>query len=128
MNPTLRQLQAFVLSYRFGAFTRAAEQMFITQSAVSMLIQQLEEGLGTRLFDRTTRALQPTAAAAEILPAAEKILRDLEDLRAGARGVADRARGHLNFASTPSVAAAILRAWKEKQDRPNTPPLNLSVQ
>lgn len=108
MNPTVRQLQAFVLSYRFGAFTRAAEQMFITQSAVSMLIQQLEEGLGTRLFDRTTRALQPTAAAAEILPAAEKILRDLDGLKAGARGVTERARGHLNFASTPSVAAAIL--------------------
>jgi LysR family carnitine catabolism transcriptional activator len=108
MNPSLRQLQAFVLAYHLGVLTRAADQMFITQSAVSVLIRQLEEGLGMRLFDRTSRTLRPTVAAREILPTAERILRDLESLKAGVRGLAERARGHLNFASTPSVAAAVL--------------------
>jgi DNA-binding transcriptional LysR family regulator len=108
MNPSLRQLQAFVLAYRLGVLTRAADQMFITQSAVSVLIRQLEEGLGMRLFDRTSRSLRPTVAAQEMLPTAERILRDLESLKAGVRGLAERARGHLNFASTPSVAAALL--------------------
>lgn len=108
MDPTLRQLQAFVLSHRLGALTRAAEQMCITQSAVSVLIQQLEEGLGVRLFNRTTRALRPTAAATDLLPTAERMLRDMEAMKAGARGIAQRSRGHLNFASTPAVAAALL--------------------
>jgi DNA-binding transcriptional LysR family regulator len=118
MEPTLRQLQAFVLSYRFGALTRAAEQMFVTQSAVSVLIQQLEEALGIRLFDRTTRAVRPTVAAHDLLPTAERMLRDLNALKAGARGIAQRTRGHLNFASTPAVAAALLpRLISEYQRR-----------
>lgn len=108
MEPTLRQLQAFVLSYRSGALTRAAEQMFVTQSAVSVLVQQLEESLGVRLFDRTTRALRPTPAAIDLLATAERVLRDVDVLKAGARGIAERALGHVSFASTPSVAASIL--------------------
>ncbi|WP_059719295.1 LysR substrate-binding domain-containing protein [Burkholderia vietnamiensis] len=118
MDPTLRQLQAFVLSYRFGALTRAAEHMFITQSAVSVLIQQLEEGLGVKLFDRTTRALRPTVAATDLLPTAERMLRDLNALKTGAKGISQRTRGHLSFAATPSVAAAILpRLLSEYQRR-----------
>jgi LysR family carnitine catabolism transcriptional activator len=108
MNPTLRQLQAFVLAYRLGVLTRAADQMFITQSAASVLIRQLEDGLGIKLFDRTSRTLRPTVAAHEILPTAERMLRDLDALKAGARGVTERSRGRLSFASTPSVAAAVL--------------------
>ncbi|WP_158904883.1 LysR family transcriptional regulator [Burkholderia sp. L27(2015)] len=108
MNPTLRQLQAFVLAYRLGVLTRAADQMFITQSAVSVLIRQLEEVLGMRLFDRTSRTLRPTVAAQEILPTAERMLRDLESIRVGARELTLRERGHLRFAATPSVSAAIL--------------------
>jgi LysR family transcriptional regulator, carnitine catabolism transcriptional activator len=108
MNPTLRQLQAFVLAYRLGVLTRAADQLFITQSAASVLIKQLEDGLGIKLFDRTSRALRPTTAAHEILPTAERMLRDLEALKASARGVNERRRGRLTFASTPSVAAAVL--------------------
>src|SRR5690606_18311340 len=62
MNINLRQLQAFVGAYRLGSLTRAAEQMFITQPAASVLLRQLEESIGVRLFDRTTRSLRPTAA------------------------------------------------------------------
>src|ERR1700761_9720276 len=98
MNPTLRQLQAFVLAYRLGVLTRAADQMFITQSAASVLIKQLEDGLGIKLFDRTSRTLRPTAAAHEILPTAERMLRDLDALKAGAPGGAQTRRGPPRFA------------------------------
>ncbi len=108
MNPTVRQLQAFVLAYRLGVLTRAADQMFITQSAVSVLIRQLEEALGIRLFDRTSRTLRPTAAAEEILPTAERMLRDLESIKVGAKELTGRERGQLRFAATPSIAAAML--------------------
>ncbi|MGJ7473631.1 LysR family transcriptional regulator [Pseudomonas fulva] len=108
MEPTLKQLKAFVLSHRLGSLTRAAEQLFITQSAVSVLLQQLEEGLGIKLFDRTTRSLKPTAGANELLTIAERVLRDIQAIQIGARGIVERSSGNLVFASTPSVAAALL--------------------
>jgi DNA-binding transcriptional LysR family regulator len=108
MNPTIKQLQAFVLACRFGVLTRAAEEMFITQPAVSVLIRQLELALGMRLFDRTSRSLSPTVAAREILPTVERMLRDLESLKSSVKELADRERGHLRFAATPSIAGAIV--------------------
>lgn len=49
MNVTLRQLRAFVAVARTGSFTLAAESLFITQSALSGLIKELEQTLGVRL-------------------------------------------------------------------------------
>lgn len=57
-----------------------AEQLFVTQSAVSVLIRQIEQGPGARLFDRRTRALQPTQAAHGAVVVAERILRDVDSL------------------------------------------------
>ncbi|HCB75296.1 MAG TPA: hypothetical protein DEP91_03860 [Sphingomonas bacterium] len=77
-SPTLKQLRAFVAVYQLRKLSAAATQLFLTQSAISVLIRQMEDGLGTRLFDRTTRSLQPTPAAHEAVQVAERILRDLE--------------------------------------------------
>ena len=76
INPTLHQIEAFVLACHLGSITAAAERMRLTQSAVSILLRQLERGLGARLLDRTTRSLHPTAAGLEMLPRAERMLRD----------------------------------------------------
>jgi DNA-binding transcriptional LysR family regulator len=108
MNPTIKQLQAFVHTCRFGVLTRAADEMFITQPAVSVLIRQLEESLGMRLFDRTSRSLRPTVAAHEILPTVERMLRDLDLVKSSVKELAGRQRGHLRFAATPSIAGAIV--------------------
>ena len=58
MNVTLKQLRAFIAVARTGSFTLAAEQLFVTQSALSGLIKELELTLGVRLFDRSTRRIQ----------------------------------------------------------------------
>jgi len=108
MTPTIRQLRAFALVCRFGVLTRAADEMFITQPAVSVLIRQMEEALGLRLFDRTSRSLRPTVAAHEILPTVERMLRDLESIQSSVKELAGRERGQLRFAATPSIAAAIV--------------------
>src|SRR3954453_2214128 len=81
MIPTMRQLEALVLVYRLGSLTKAAAELKVTQSAMSLLIRQIEENFQLRLFDRTTRALHPTAACNDAVPIAERIL-------AGARGLA----------------------------------------
>ncbi len=78
MNLTLRQLRAFVLVTRLGSFTRAAQAMHLTQSALSVLIRGLETEVGARLLDRTTRSITLTVAGSEFFPDAQRILADLD--------------------------------------------------
>jgi DNA-binding transcriptional LysR family regulator len=82
----------------------------VTQSAVSLSLRQLEEGLGARLFDRTTRTLQPTQAAREAIVLAERILRDVQDLGAGMLELTELRRGRVSVAITPTLAELLLPA------------------
>lgn len=70
----LYQLRAFVTVMRLGHLTRAAEQLHLSQPAVSHQIKALEEELGVRLFERSATGLAPTAAGRELLPLAEHSL------------------------------------------------------
>lgn len=107
-TPTLRQLRAFRAVYQLRKLSAAAEQLSITQSAVSVLLRQLEEGLGTRLFDRTTRSLRPTHAATEAVVVAERILRDVDSLGAGLRDLSALRRGRVSLAVTPTLGEILL--------------------
>jgi DNA-binding transcriptional LysR family regulator len=109
-SPTIRQLRAFLAVYQLRKLSAAAERLFVTQSAVSMLIRQLEEGLGARLFDRTTRSLQPTAAGTEMLATAERILRDVDSLSASFGELSGLQRGRVCLAITPTLASFLLPA------------------
>ena len=60
MNISLRQLRVFLAVARQQHFRRAAESLHLSQPAVSRYIADLEEELGVRLFDRTTREVVPT--------------------------------------------------------------------
>ncbi|ROZ66037.1 LysR family transcriptional regulator [Ramlibacter sp. WS9] len=102
MNVTLRQLRAFVLVARLGSFTRAAQAMHVTQSALSLLVRELEGAVNTRLFDRTTRAVALTAAGSEFFPQAQRILSELESALAGVDKFLAKERG------TVIVAAPLL--------------------
>ena len=93
MNVTLRQLRAFVAVARTGSFTLAAESLFITQSALSGLIKELEQALGLRLFDRSTRRVSLTAAGREFLASAESVLQHLRLAGIAAADLRDRAAG-----------------------------------
>lgn len=107
-SPTLRQLRAFLAVYQLRQLSAAAQRLFVTQSAVSMLIRQLEDGLGTRLFDRTTRSLKPTAAAEEMLATVERVLRDVDSLSADFHDLATLERGRVTLAITPTLASLLL--------------------
>lgn len=78
MNVTLRQLRAFVAVARTGSFTLAAESLFITQSALSGLIKELEQALGLRVVDRSTRRTRLSDVGRDLYPLVEKILIDLD--------------------------------------------------
>jgi DNA-binding transcriptional LysR family regulator len=107
-SPSIRQLRAFLAVYQLRKLSAAAQKLFVTQSAVSMLIRQLEEGLDTRLFDRTTRSLKPTAAGEQMMLTVERILRDVDSLSADFRELATLERGRVTLAITPTLAGFLL--------------------
>lgn len=105
---TVKQLRAFVAVYQLRSLSTAASQLFVTQSAVSVLIRQMEQELGIRLFDRTTRALQPTPAADEAIDIAQRVLRDLDSLGTGLSDLSHLRRGRVTVVCTPALARILL--------------------
>ncbi|MDT1064549.1 LysR family transcriptional regulator [Paracoccus sp. CPCC 101403] len=108
MEPTLKQFRAFVAVAETGQFTRAAERLGLSQSAVSTLIGQLETNLGLRLFDRHTRLLRLTQAGTEALAVARQAVGDLDRLVENARELNDFSRGRVTIASGTLQAALTL--------------------
>jgi DNA-binding transcriptional LysR family regulator len=105
---TLRHLRSFVAIAETGSFTRAAERLFLTQSSLTTTIQQLEDDAGVKLFDRTTRSVTPTPAAARFLEQAERLLSDFDTMLGDLQSVARSNEGHLRIAASPSVVAWLL--------------------
>jgi len=75
---------------------------------LSLNIRDLESELGARLFDRTTRRVELTAAGREFLQSVDKLITDLEHAVQNARDLADRRRGRLVVAAPPLLAALIV--------------------
>lgn len=110
MNITLRQIQAFKTVAEFGSFTRAAERLKVAQPALSLSIRELERELSLRLFDRTTRRVELTAAGREFLQSADKLLTDLDRAVRDARDLSEKKRGRIVIAAPPLLAAMIVPA------------------
>jgi DNA-binding transcriptional LysR family regulator len=108
MNITSRQLKAFVLTARHQSFSRAAEQLFITQSGMSVLVRELETQLGVRLFERTTRKVSLTEFGNQFLPIADRSLRELEEAAAKLSRSAAAANDCLSIGAAPFPAAEIM--------------------
>lgn len=108
MNITLRQLRAFIAVAELGQFNLAARSLHLTQSAVSILIRDLESEIGVRLFDRHTRMVSLTLVGQEFLPQARKILKDLELAVGDVRDNASLKRGQVTIAAAIVLAATIV--------------------
>ena len=78
MNPTLRQMRAFVALAKTGNFTAAAQTLHVTQSALSGLIKELEQTLGARVVDRSTRRIVLTEIGRELFPLFSQMIDDLD--------------------------------------------------
>jgi DNA-binding transcriptional LysR family regulator len=108
MNITSRQLKAFLLTARYQSFSRAADQLFITQSGMSVLVRELEEQLGFRLFERTTRKVVLTEFGSRFLPVADRSLLELEAAASSIGRSVATPGSTLAFGATPFVAADVL--------------------
>ncbi|MCB1397350.1 MAG: LysR family transcriptional regulator [Rhodobacter sp.] len=105
---TLKQLRALAAVYRAGQLSAAARDLNVTQSAVSVLIKQIETVLGVQLFDRTTRRLVPTMACDNAIGPVERILDDLRMLDLSVRDLRDLNRGTVRLSATPATGMALL--------------------
>src|SRR5918996_3609704 len=92
--PPLDLLKGFEAVARHLSFTKAADELFVTQSAVSRQIRQLEEHLGVRLFERRTRAIVLTDAGYQYYLELAPLLKQIGELthRITGGGAASRVR------------------------------------
>lgn len=104
INFDLNDLQAFRAVAELGSFRKAAEAVNISQPALSRRIDKLEEALGVRLFERTTRSVTLTTIGRVFAPSAEQLLDDLDVALLGIRDVSSSRLGHVTIACVPSVA------------------------
>ena len=100
---SLDLLRGFRVAARHLSFTRAAQELFVTQSAISREIRTLEEQIGQPLFHRVHRALQLTRAGEELYRAADEALAQLD-------AVTDRLSGS-GRALTVTTTSALASLW-----------------
>jgi DNA-binding transcriptional LysR family regulator len=100
----LRDLTAFATVARHRNFRRAAAELRVSPSALSENLRDLEERLGVRLLNRTTRSVAPTAAGDRLLTRLSPALRDVRDAIAELQSQRDIPAGRLRItAPTPAV-------------------------
>jgi len=105
---SLRQLQYVVAVADTLGFRRAAERCAVSQPTLSAQVQQLEEVLGVRLFERDRRRVLVTSAGEEVVARARRILVDVEDLIAVATRARDPFAGTFRVGVIPTVAPYFL--------------------
>lgn len=108
INFTFKQLRYFEALARLGHFGRAAESCAISQPALSMQIKELEQCLGTELFERTARQVRLTNFGEEFALRVRDILRSVDELGDLARASHDRLVGRLRIGVIPTIAPYLL--------------------
>jgi len=96
-HATLRQFQVFEAIVRLGSFTRAAEELFLTQPTVSMQIKKLADSMGLPLFEHVGRNVRPTEAGMELYDSCRKIFETLANLEMKMADLKGIKRGRLRL-------------------------------
>jgi DNA-binding transcriptional LysR family regulator len=101
----IRFLRTFIAVARYGSFAAAAEKVALTQAAVSMQMQSLEDDLKRPLFDRVGRTNRLTSIGMQILPQAERIVALYDSMRS--TGVDDEIAGSISIGALDSAMGAL---------------------
>ncbi|WP_345763397.1 LysR family transcriptional regulator [Diaminobutyricibacter sp. McL0608] len=117
MKITRRQAEYFSVAAELLHFGKAAESLYVSQAVVSQEIRRLEEGLGFRLFDRSTRRVALTRAGDDLLPFVKRFLEAGKALDAIANRLGADAETPVRLGASPSAmdhfVPALLRAVEE---------------
>jgi LysR family transcriptional regulator, cyn operon transcriptional activator len=104
----LRRLRYLLAVAEHGNFSRAAEELYVSQPTLSQQIKQLEHTLGVQLLDRSSRTVRLTDAGAAYVDHAQRALRELTAAERAVHDVQDLSRGHLRLGVTPTFAAYLV--------------------
>ncbi|MCD9114983.1 LysR family transcriptional regulator [Pseudomonas bijieensis] len=105
---TLKQVRAFLAVAQSLSFAVACERLHLSQSALSLTIKALEEGLGGRLFSRNTRNVALTPEGESLLPLARRLIADWDNAEDEMRQRFTLQRGRVTLAAMPSFAGNLL--------------------
>jgi len=108
MSITLRQLEIFIAVAETAQVTKASKKLFVTQSAVSMALAELENQLGGSLFDRHGRSLVLNARGRYLLPLGKDIIAQVANIETIMSERNDKLSGTINIAASSSVGNYIL--------------------
>jgi len=108
MNFSFRQMRAFLAVARYASFTKAAEQLHISQAGLSAMVRDLETQLDCRLFERTTRAVRLTTAGQSLLPVAQRTVQDLGTAVAQLGALGAGGHDRLRVGVTPLIACSLI--------------------
>lgn len=118
---TLRQIEAYTCVAELHSFGGAARRLGLTPQAVSQLVAELENVLGFRLFDRSTRRVVPSSAGRDFLPSAETLMRHVHRAESAADDVRNQAAGVVRVGASMVLASAALpaaiRAYQAKRPK-----------
>ncbi|GAB7080113.1 selenium metabolism-associated LysR family transcriptional regulator [Megalodesulfovibrio paquesii] len=103
-----RRLEAFCKVYERRSFSRAGEELFLSQPTISAHIQTLEKELGARLFDRMGRSVLPTPAGNALYSRATDIFRMVELAKAEVHGLMHRITGEVTLGASTIPAGSLL--------------------
>ena len=116
-TPTLKQLRYFLALTETEHFGQAADRCFVSQSAFSNAIRELESALDAQLVDRTNRNVTITASGQEVAVQARLVMRDVDSLVELARGRGEPLTGELRLGIIPTIAPFLLPAVLPKLRR-----------
>ncbi len=121
LSLSLRQMQVFLRVAELLSFSEAGRALHVSQPAFTRNIQQTEEIIGARLFDRSTRKVELTPVGTQLLPIARRVLNEFETACSEMAHFIEALKGNVNVAAMPSVAAALLpqAITKFRQRYPN---------
>ena len=109
MDVTLRQLRAYVAVLESASFSEAAKAMHLSQAALSGLIKELENRVGVRLLDRTTRRVSASAVGETFAPMARRVLSNLDEALGNLTNLKELRRGLVRVAAPKRCPARCCR-------------------
>ncbi len=118
---SLHKLEIFAIAAQEGSFSKAAERLYMTQSAISQHIGDLERSLGTKLFERGRRGVRLTSSGALLIDYTQRILNLIAEAENAITDVENLTSGQMDIGATPGINVYLLPAWMQvfQQRYPN---------
>jgi DNA-binding transcriptional LysR family regulator len=125
-SENLRDLNAFVIVVEEGSFTRAAARLGVSQSALSQTIRGLEERLGLRLLNRSTRSVSPTEAGGRLLARVQPAMQEISEGLAQLTELRDKPAGTIRITADEFAVHHVLWPVIERF-LPNYPDIGIEI-